>query len=430
MKLSRYTFSLLEDKREQIIQWIRKRNPSLSGEEANQIIDESNEIDPTGRIGAYTFWIVKQLIYKNINFPEDKEKVKKTLELFQNAIRSSESIIPKDINQYRSYGELAQTLKPFEKGEQPLSKKEITRNLADIGTKEIYNDGKIQIIEISTPEAAAKWCKGTEWCTKDPRFAKSYLQVEPLHLLIENGERKYLIGDKGSGREMRDIYDTFIDIEEYQKYMNILKKVKISISSYDEFLSMSPEERKKDISSYIIKVLVNTFLSFTKEVLNTAIIIPLLNYWNKKYRYYSIIDLPPIPDLYNICDIEKYIPYQENLVYEYIESRNLPYEKVEDIISGIVEEIQEEVISTFLDVVEKELEKKTRDISKDCQKLYEEVIKKEGYDSIEEAPEDLLFDIDEQLSYKYSDKLDFTDEEVARIQTEFRKLIKEKYKFV
>jgi len=248
---NRVVISALEDKRQQLIDMILSRKhpeyktlkqqnqpiPQEWIDEANNLIDQSNRADPTGALGVYTPWIVKQILLGNLIFPEDEEKVKEKLMFLEEAKKRRNKEIETDINKYKTYGDLAEIIEKT-KGK-PLSKHHEIEIKEQKGEKIIYNDARITIIEVSTPEAAAKWGKDTEWCTKVPKVAVNYLRSGNLYVVLLDGRKFAQI--HFPSKQMKDVRDVDIEIEEYLKIRDALKGV------FSEYISVFSVEKACEI---------------------------------------------------------------------------------------------------------------------------------------------------------------------------------------
>ncbi len=130
-------------------------------EEFYQII----EIDPTTDIdrdvlGKYSKWVLS--LYKRRSLKlEDLYKAKEYLETFHKYINRLDI---KDINRFKTLGDLYNHIKDFIGSDEPTSKKDLARKVKE-GAKKVYDDNQWLVVVPETEEAAKYYGKGTRWCT-------------------------------------------------------------------------------------------------------------------------------------------------------------------------------------------------------------------------------------------------------------------------
>jgi hypothetical protein len=165
----------------------RSLSKKYKPEQMQDILNQIKNADPSGDKADYAIWICNILVKDIIKFPEDIDKIKEKLTLF-NKVKSRVNI-KKDINQYKSYGELSEALEPYKEKEKiPESKGEEERRKIEEGQKEIYDDGTYKIIQVNNPEACSVLFRGTEWCVKDPKWSGQYLKQADLFYFMKNGK--------------------------------------------------------------------------------------------------------------------------------------------------------------------------------------------------------------------------------------------------
>jgi predicted nucleotidyltransferase/predicted house-cleaning noncanonical NTP pyrophosphatase (MazG superfamily) len=180
-------------------------------------------------------WVFRQMKGKQFILPEDSDKVRDVLEKFNKLKNSPRFAGSKDINQYKSFHDLKKvTDEAFGKGE--MSKKEEVEIKAVEGSKSLGKsaDGKYEMIQIDTVEASAKLAHGTEWCVRDPKWAKRYLQDAPLYMITKNG-KPFLMYHAGSNE-----YDT-------QLKNPADEEVELVDGSVDELLKKQGLEHSKEV---------------------------------------------------------------------------------------------------------------------------------------------------------------------------------------
>ena len=169
---------LTEDIKSKIELLSRKYYPDLAPEEAESKINEALKADPTpGK--KYLDWVVKMHKEGVLRFPEDAEKVQKTLKQFDR-VKKLREFEGKDIGRYGSYGELVKGIEPYLK---KRPKREERRVKEVQGAKVVLDKPPFKVYRLDTEEAAAKLCRNTEWCVKDPRYYRRYTETGPIYLV-------------------------------------------------------------------------------------------------------------------------------------------------------------------------------------------------------------------------------------------------------
>jgi hypothetical protein len=174
----------------------------------------------------YSSWVAKLLKNNTVIKGEDDLKIKEKLEEFEQLLNSP--TFPKslrEINRYDTFGALARMV---EENSDKKSKSQSFKDKAVEGSEKIYDDGNVSVLKITTPEAAATLSKGTEWCVKDPRWAKKYLQGGPLHIFFIGNERVALV--QPTSDQIKDIYgDALDDAQIINKIFPIVEKLDLNI---------------------------------------------------------------------------------------------------------------------------------------------------------------------------------------------------------
>ena len=125
--------------------------------------------DPTQN-GEFILWLAKQFKSKALVFPEDVDKCRDTLGIFAKVKNKAAFLAPKDINAYKTYGDVAEAVMPYK---DLMSKRELkTRALDDVS--ELCSVGPYKAFYVSSEEAAIRLFRGTEWCVRDPRHFYNY----------------------------------------------------------------------------------------------------------------------------------------------------------------------------------------------------------------------------------------------------------------
>lgn len=182
---------------------------------ANAVNEIAQDTDPTYPRAEYITWILRMIKSRSIIVPEDMPKVYETLHAFDRLKKTARFVGVKDINQYSDYAGLAITVKS---NDTVVSKGEEKRLATLNGTKEIYEDAKnqIKVVEVTTPEAASKLFRNTEWCVKDPEYYAKY--GPPFYMIEWENNPVLLIHIKR--RQMRDRFDKALTKEELYQIPN------------------------------------------------------------------------------------------------------------------------------------------------------------------------------------------------------------------
>jgi hypothetical protein len=161
--------------------------------------------DPT-KGSSYITWILRMLKSGSIVGEEDSQKVRERLEQFEEIKKKPQ--FPKekrDINSYKNYGDLAETLDEYRgvqtKGEMKRSATE--RGIQFVGSSTDKEGMGITLYIVTTSEAGAKYFRETEWCVKDPRYFDNYRP--PYYFFTLNGSpHKLLHLDSEQCMDVRD----------------------------------------------------------------------------------------------------------------------------------------------------------------------------------------------------------------------------------
>ena len=234
------------------------------------------DADPTAENdrGNYIPWIARQVATGNIRLPEDVDKVKMRLSEFDKHKKASKAEFPKDINQYKSFSDLAKTMNKHLGPEDTGFSGSFLRSLApsdynvakdgtdvvyqgkmpewgDPAARARYSDGW-EVIKIKSPEASAILCHGTDWCVKDPSWAGTYLKKGPFYMIAQKGKQRALFhADSG---QFMDPEDSPIDDQERAYYQPL--GIKIAEDMMNDLTYTGDKHydyNKGDISSDILK---------------------------------------------------------------------------------------------------------------------------------------------------------------------------------
>ena len=131
----------------------------------------------------YSQWTVIQISKGNIHLPADSAAVKDALDKFAVQVVGGAFTGSKDLMTYKTLAQLQEQVAKGEVGTKTKEKQQLEE-----GQRLVGEEGPWKIIEITTPEAAAKLCRGKVWCVKDPKYSKDYLKLGPLYLVLQDGK--------------------------------------------------------------------------------------------------------------------------------------------------------------------------------------------------------------------------------------------------
>ena len=220
----------LESKKPYLLKDLEKSNADKK--EYDNIIQLCNKADPTGNKAVYTQWILKQYINDNFKGEEDVDKFKDTLNKFTK-LKNSKKIQPADLNQYKSYGELAENVNSvLEELGGYTSKREEETTKATEGIQKIDQDGDVELYLVTTPEAAAKEFRNTHWCVKDPKYFNMYAETDKNFYYFKKGGQPYMLLHT---KDFKDVYDSNPGVENLKDVSNLM--VKYNLPRQSELLT-------------------------------------------------------------------------------------------------------------------------------------------------------------------------------------------------
>ena len=195
-----------------LVEGIDEKIPKLLNLVDNRVEDKETYIrwaaetfDPS-KSASYITWILRMLKKGVLAGEEDGQKVKDRLTQLEELKRKPQ--FPKDkrdINSYKTYGDLAETLDEFAGVK---TKGEMKRGAMEEGIQFIASStGKegsgISLYIVTTEEAGAKYFRETEWCVKDPRYFNQY--NPPYYFFTKDGQPKTLLHlDSNQCMDVRD----------------------------------------------------------------------------------------------------------------------------------------------------------------------------------------------------------------------------------
>lgn len=178
----------------------------------------ANNFDPTPN-AAYITWILKLVKIGNIRGMEDRTKVHDSLKKFTEIKNKAQFPAQhKDINRFKSFGDLAEVLDEF--GD-VKSKKEVIRIAREDGIELAEVNGQYKLYIVTKSEAAAKHFRNTQWCVKDPRHFDNY--GEPYYYFTKDDQPHTLLHLDSD--QCMDVQDRNVDLDDTQIMMMETEKI-------------------------------------------------------------------------------------------------------------------------------------------------------------------------------------------------------------
>lgn len=138
--------------------------------------------DPSPQQKDFVAWIAKWFSKGQLRLPEDNDKLKQQLGLFQKLKKSPQFQGNKDVQTYDP-PTLFQTI---EENAGAVSKKEQTRRKVTEGSEVIVDNGDLVIYKVWSPQALMQLSGGTNWCTAHNSHASRYLKDGPSYVFFKN----------------------------------------------------------------------------------------------------------------------------------------------------------------------------------------------------------------------------------------------------
>jgi hypothetical protein len=167
---------------EERIKFLAKQYPDLqlTPELTEQLVRDLATADPTATQKhnplSYLHWIVRAWRNKGFRWPEDSDRIREALTLFDK-VKKRLPQEQRDILRVKTLHNLEDLVERFENVEEQKSQRQVEREIKVQGARKLYDDGEYQVIEVTTPEAACFYGKGTKWCTSGSYHARNYLRV-------------------------------------------------------------------------------------------------------------------------------------------------------------------------------------------------------------------------------------------------------------
>lgn len=214
---------------------------NLDGETlGDKVIAYIVNYDPS-RNKQYSQWMVHRYLKNEVTL-EDMYKAAEYMAVFE---RAKPRLEKKDINTYKTFGELFVAIRPFIEGNEPVSanaeKREVRQRMrSDENINVIYDEDDMLIVVPKNIDAAKFWGRGTQWCTsaENNNMFTSYNRDGPLYIILERAT-----GDKFQfhfpSNQYMDVNDSRINLNDFvRRHPNILK-----ILGEDNFLKAATDGR-------------------------------------------------------------------------------------------------------------------------------------------------------------------------------------------
>jgi len=216
---------LMEDLTQQLpylIKLFSQKYPDKSQEEMEQLITDVSDLDPTEDKNL-TQTLLTWVIDNSFRYPEDKEKVQKLIKDYL-SLKQKDPVLLKNFPKYSSPQELSRDIDKQLRPEELIAgqRQEKISEIAGLpGVKELYNDGRIAVLEISNADSMVKLSSGTKWCTSNKSTTRDYLKNGLFYLFYRNG-KKYALAHLKS-KQFMNIRDEPIQAD--NELVRIIKKV-------------------------------------------------------------------------------------------------------------------------------------------------------------------------------------------------------------
>lgn len=212
----------------------------------NDIVDHfSTQADPT-KNKVHTQWILKQYQRGKIR-QEDHPRIKQTLSDFE---QHKNKLTNKDINSYKSLGDIEDAVAPHIDSEEPISKRQETKRVKDEGSEIVHSEPDFTVRKLKSKEAACHYGAGTKWCTAAKNEGNNmfdyYNKDGPLYVIHhkdETGaERKYQYHPASD--QFMDEKDDEVSMDKFIEDHPEMKNVK-DFQGYHRSIPLDPENKKR-----------------------------------------------------------------------------------------------------------------------------------------------------------------------------------------
>jgi hypothetical protein len=162
------------------------------------VLDEAFQADPTawhGEYPQYLGWILKQMKFKNVILPEDRQRVWDALELFEQIKRVPQQAVTTDIHRYKTLAQLEVVTDHFQEVtsgrelERPRKIEELPAGASLYKESENY-----RVLEVTHPDTCIYLSRGTKWCTRELPNADQYIeQYGKLFVILARDRNEWVV---------------------------------------------------------------------------------------------------------------------------------------------------------------------------------------------------------------------------------------------
>jgi hypothetical protein len=174
-----------------------------------QIISYVQEVDSTGK---YEVWLLKQMAFRNIILPEDKERIQKTLKNFEK-LNQRKQLKFTNINQYKTAEELEKeiiSILPKELEENYNFK--VQEYLKLPGVSFYGQNSDYLILKVTDPESLTVLGDSTEWCTRHLNHAEYYIKQDGAQYVVFKKQGSNLI----KFAQFAENFSQFKDVKDHE----------------------------------------------------------------------------------------------------------------------------------------------------------------------------------------------------------------------
>jgi hypothetical protein len=275
-----------------ILEGINDKIPHLLKLVSNNVGDKyeyikwANETFDPSPNSQYITWILRMLKNGVIRGEEDSEKVKERLGQF--TVLKNKPQFPqdkRDINSYKTYGDLAETIDEFLniKTKNEIIKISTSQGIRLLNSTNQDENVGYSLYLVTTQEAASKYFRHTEWCVKDPKFFNQY--KPPNYFFIrKDGNPHVLIHLKSN--QIMNVMDNSIKLNDEIKGLMSSKEVTESILKNDDYF--------KSYCNYYSRI-GDGYASIIKKGLLTKSV-KIIENLNKELKH-VVVDIPTLKNM-------------------------------------------------------------------------------------------------------------------------------------
>lgn len=320
-------------------------------------------LDPTykegvDKVGTYGKWLLN--IYKKHNLKdEDFYKVTDYLKEFEEKRKWFKN---KDIQQFKSLGELAKALDEVEVGELSNNqkdkqfKKEIKK--ANLNATKVFEDDEFEVWVPHEYVASCKLASNTEWCTGpsskgNDNYYRMYSSQGPLYILLskKNKDEKYQFHfESNQFMDRYDEYVSFVDFlnehSEKLKDFFIQKIMKIIQEIFDD-VDLSQDDNTKVTLYCDVEDMLDSdnISSYWRDSLDSKTINKILTY----DLDFSAWDWVTVSDLCDFLNSNKEELLNNPLTKDYFKQLNINFEDISNSLGSSSTEVRDIIFDSFID---------------------------------------------------------------------------------